>query len=108
MRDEGRQKPPASRAVDEAVAAKSAAYYALRHWERALADGSITMEQAIEGVRLQRKAYQDACDVVPLTEKTCQLVTLGAQWVLWGEVTPNAARIAASIGVYAPELNDAA
>ena len=108
MRDEGRQKPPASQAVDEAMEAKSAAEYALRHWERALADGAITMAEAIEGIRLQRKAYQDACEVVPLAERACQLVTLWTQWMLYGEVSPNAARIAASAGVYAPQYDDAA
>jgi hypothetical protein len=98
----------ASRAVDEALEAECATEYAARYLRKALADGEITRDEALEAVRLIEHALKEARDVVPLAEQACQLAVIGSQFVLYGEPTARSAAIAATVGIEPPHYDTAA
>lgn len=120
-RAEGQPKSLPSRTVDETVEARCASHYAYqaavaveRLWTEALADKRLEEHEIArllaaqsEATRRSEHAFHDIEAVVPMIEETCQRVIIGTQWML-DEMTANAARIAATVGIEPPSLPDAA
>jgi hypothetical protein len=104
----GPKLPPASQAVNEALDVVGANEKALRHWTNAIADGVLTDAEIAEGIALQERALKEAREVPPIAEKACQLVTIGANFSLYGTVSDRAIANAATIGIEPPTLQIAA
>lgn len=92
--------------VDEALEARCVAQRAVDHWEAALSDGVITMEEALEGVRLGRLALAESQDVVRVAEQANQHQRIGIAY-LTGTMTPQVLHDAAEVGI-TPDMPSAA
>lgn len=99
---------PIDRAVTEAVEARCATENAARFLRKALEDGKVDLDEALEAVRLIEHALGLVKQVVPIVERANELQKIGLQFAMYGEVLPHAIKNAATIGIEPPTLHDAA
>lgn len=91
----------ASTAVEEAEEAEDASIAVVRHWDRVVAKGVISLDDAREGLRLAREAVDEAHDVVEATMQTdvWEKVAVSA---LTGRFNPHVQRQADDVGLVIP------
>lgn len=95
----------ATQAVEEAEEAEDASVAVVRHWDRAMADGVISLDEAREGLRLAQRAMDEAHDVVEATMQTdvWEKVAVSA---LTGFINPHVQRQAGDVGLVIPLFPD--